>query len=126
MLAIKALTLLVSLSQILANQCNNHQISTPQSMFDEGLNSHRLYLKRDEHTNPEIAFTSKDAKSGHFFYHMTLGDTQFPLQVTSYGAITGIIGNNCRLSCEVDKKYSLRDGQSYIGGMVMHSFKRFD
>lgn len=73
-----------------------------------------LYLRRDEDNDRYTPFTSTRAGTGHYFYPMSIGGKTYPMQISSYGTKTAIVGEECRLACEVPLKYDHGD-KSYIG-----------
>lgn len=64
------------------------------SKWDDGYHSIQFYLKRDPSKKPS-----------HFYYPVTIGGQDYPMQISTFSSISGIVGDNCPDDvCIVPKK----------------------
>lgn len=73
--------------------------------MDDGYDSMLLYLRRDEDNDRYTPFTSTRAGTGHYYYPVSIRGKTYPLQISSYGTKTTVVGEECRLACQVPIKY---------------------
>merc|ERR1719272_2021376 len=90
----------------------------PYSALGAGYDALLLYLKRSDGTEPE-PFTSARAKGGHFYYNVGIAGSVFPLQISSYGSKTAVVGNECALACNVTQKYD-HGNNTYVGQVTLN------
>ena len=101
----------------LLKNTNADNIPTPMSAWDNGYNSILMYLRREDDTDKYNPFKSTDAKTGHYYYPVTIGKNDFNLQISSYGTKTAVVGKECRLACNVPEHFDHGTG-SYTGETV--------
>ena len=93
--------LIAVLLSLLAEIVFGKDIPLPISMLGDGYDGKLLYLRRSDDDDTFTPFTCTRAKNGHYYYPVKINYQEVKLGITSWSAKTAVIGDDCRLACEV-------------------------
>ena len=96
----------------------------PMSAWDSGSNALLYYLRREDDTDRYTPFRSTAAKKGHYYYPVSIANKEFNLAISSYGSKTAVVGDECRLECQVPARFS-HGTTPYAGEVTLNYFKSF-